>query len=128
MEERSRPGRGFSAAGWAAAGGGVCWARQEIPVAGMSAEHRKRAAAMSVGDFEAIDLGVRVMRVSPCGAIIVSGSADIEAFLMRLTNGAYKVAGGTVSCITFEGPKPNSGGAAGGGWVAIGDARASVKE
>jgi hypothetical protein len=77
MEERSRPGRGFSggrgagagaAAGADLAGGaGVCWAGEE----GARAKHAKAKVAMRDRRrevfFEAMLPGVSLMLVSPCG-------------------------------------------------------------
>jgi hypothetical protein len=76
IEERSRLGRGFSAAGGAGAGadlaGGaegadVCWARDE----GVSVKHARAAIAIRKSGkeecFETMLPGVSLMLGSPCG-------------------------------------------------------------
>src|ERR1039458_9323253 len=100
MEERSRPGRGFSAAGLAGAGAVACWARQ------LPADKR------STVDASATVASREKMRWSAghCGVILAEGllmqilhggGRDVGA--EKLKQRGFLFPGDTVSCITPRG-------------------------
>jgi hypothetical protein len=93
MEERSRPGSGFSggrgagaAAGAGADGAGVCWASEE----GARAKHAKARVAIRdrrrVVFFETMLRGVSLMLGSPCG----DGTGCGKDWSARLAKEDYK--------------------------------------
>jgi archaellum component FlaF (FlaF/FlaG flagellin family) len=121
MEERSRPGRGFSGAAFAVAGAAACWARQ------LPADKRGTVdASATVASREKMR-----WNAGHCGVILAEGllmqilhAGEKISVLKKLKQRGFLFPGDTVSCITPRGRTPNACGATG----TNGGVGASVKE